>query len=93
MGVAYGSDVDRVCEILLETGRAHEEVCSDPEPRVRMLGFGPSSLDFDLLVWIEEPEFRGRILHDIYMQLYKKMNAEGIEIPFSKQDVYIKEMP
>ncbi len=61
VGVAYGSNVDRVCEILLEIGRAHEEVCAQPEPRVRMRGFGPSSLDFELLVWIEHPEYRGRL--------------------------------
>lgn len=93
VGVAYGSDVDRVCEILSEIGNAHEEVCVDPAPRVRMTGFGPSSLDFDLLVWIEHPEFRGRIRHDIFMAINKAFNAEGIEIPFSKQDLYIKEMP
>ena len=93
VGVAYGSDVDRVCEILLEIGRAHDEVCATPEPRVRMRGFGPSSLDFELLVWIEHPEFRGRMAHEIYLRIYKRFAEEGIEIPYSKHDVFIKEMP
>ena len=93
VGVAYGSDVDRVCEILLEIGRAHEEVCATPEPRVRMRGFGASSLDFELLVWIEHPEFRGRMAHEIYLRIYKRFAEEGIEIPYSKHDVFIKEMP
>ena len=93
VGVAYGSDVDRVVEILLEIGRAHEEVCATPEPRVRMRGFGLSSLDFELLVWIEHPEYRGRMAHEIYMRIYKRLALEGIEIPYSKHDVFIKEMP
>jgi len=93
VGVAYGSDVDQVCEILSALAAEHAEVCSFPEPRIRMRGFGASSLDFELLVWIEHPEYRGRIAHELYMQIYKTLNAEGIEIPFTKQDVYIKEFP
>jgi len=93
IGVAYGSDIDRVCELLKDIGVGHGEVCSDPEPRVRMRGFGASSLDFDLLVWIANPEFRGRVRHDLYMKIYKALVAEGIEIPYTKQDLYIKEFP
>lgn len=93
VGVAYGSDVDRVCEILQKIADEHAEVCTHPEPRMRMRGFGASSLDFDLLVWIEHPEYRGRISHELYMQIYKTLTAEGIEIPYTKQDLYIKEFP
>jgi small-conductance mechanosensitive channel len=93
VGVAYGSDVDRVCEILQTIALEHTEVCSHPEPRMRMRGFGASSLDFDLLVWIEHPEYRGRIAHELYMQIYKTLTAQGIEIPYTKQDLYIKEFP
>ena len=93
IGVAYGSDVDRVCEILLEIANAQEEVCEYPVPRVRMRGFGESSLDFDLLVCIEHPEYSGRLAHMIYMDVYKRLTEEGIEIPYAKRDIYIKEMP
>lgn len=93
VGVAYGSDVDQVCEILVRIASEHVEVCEQPEPRVRMRGFGASSLDFDLLVWIQHPEDRGRIAHELYMQIYKTLTAEGIEIPYSKHDLFIKELP
>jgi len=93
VGVAYGSDVDRVCDLLVEIAEKHAEVCAEPAPRVRMTGFGASSLDFDLLIWIENPEFRGRIRHDLFMEIYKALTEEGIEIPYSKQDLYIKELP
>jgi MscS family membrane protein len=92
-GVAYGSDVDRVCEVVTRIGEEHQDTCSDPYPRVRMRGFGASSLDFELMVWIEHPEQRGLIAHDLYMEIYRTLNREGIEIPYSKHDVFIKEMP
>lgn len=93
VGVAYGSDVDQVCDVLLAVGKAHDEVRAIPEPRVRMRGFGASSLDFELLVWISNPEDGGRIRHNLFMSIYKALAEAQIEIPFTKQDVYIKEMP
>ena len=93
VGVAYGSDVDKVCEILQRVGDEHPRACAYPEPRVRMRAFGASSLDFDLLVWIERPADRGAIAHELLMEIYKAFAAAGIEIPYSKHDVYIKELP
>jgi len=93
IGVAYGSDVDQVKEILNEIGNAHPEICSSPAPRVRLRAFGPSSLDFNLMAWIQHPQDRGRISHEIHMEIYKRFLIEGIEIPYAKQDVFIKEWP
>jgi small-conductance mechanosensitive channel len=93
VGVAYRSDVDQVCTILQTVGDNHKDTCSHPEPRVRMRRFGASSLDFDLLCWIEDPETRGLIVHELLMEIYKAFAREGVEIPYSKHDLYIKEMP
>jgi MscS family membrane protein len=93
VGAAYGSDVDLVCDVLQKAGDLHPETCADPEPRVRMRGFGASSLDFELLAWIEQPQDRGRISHEIFVSIYKAFTVAGIEIPYSKHDLYIKEFP
>ena len=93
VGAAYGSDVDQVCDVLKSIADESDNVCKDPEPRVRMRAFGASSLDFELLCWIEEPVLRGKVVHELNMKVYKKFNEVGIEIPYAKQDVYIKEMP
>lgn len=93
VGVAYGTDVDQVVELLLQAGNEHDEVCDEPEPRVRLRGFGASSLDFNLMCWITKPEDRGRIAHDLYMTIYKLFHVHGVEIPYSKHDVYIKQWP
>ncbi len=90
---AYGSDVDQVEKVLIDSVEGVEHVCSDPAPRVRFRAFGASGLAFELLAWVDEPVFRGRVLHDLNSNVYKNFNAAGIEIPFSKQDVYIKQMP
>lgn len=93
IGVAYGSDVDQVRTVLMGIAEKEKGVCGDPEPRVRFRTFGASSLDIDLLCWVETPEVRGRVLDTLNTSIYKRFNQEGIEIPYSKQDIYIKEMP
>ncbi|WP_372598892.1 mechanosensitive ion channel family protein [Amphritea sp.] len=93
VSVAYGSDADKVCEILQSIGNDNEGFCAEPEPRVRMRAFGGSGLDFELLGWIEKPEDRGRIRHELLIEIYKQFATAGIEIPYHKTDVYIKEFP
>ena len=93
VGVAYGSDIDQVKKILMDIALSEDQVCTEPEPRVRFRAFGNSSLDIELLCWIEKPEVRGRVLDDLNTIIYKRFNIEGVEIPYNKQDVYIKEMP
>ncbi|MCZ6470468.1 MAG: mechanosensitive ion channel family protein [Gammaproteobacteria bacterium] len=93
VGVAYGSDIDKVREILMNIALADEDVCDDPEPRVRFRAFGASSLDFELLTWIDQPVLRGRMIDNLNCKVYKRFIEEQIEIPYSKHDLYIKEMP
>ncbi len=93
VGVAYGSDIDKVRAILINIALSDETVCKDPEPRVRFRRFGASSLDFELLCWIDQPVLRGRMIDALNCQVYKKFIEEEIEIPYSKHDLYIKELP
>jgi len=93
VGVAYGSDVDEVCRVLEETATSHPEVVKIPAPRVRMRAFGPSSLDFELLAWIDHPQLRGRIRHDLLMNINKNFKQNSIEIPFPQTDIHLRTMP
>ncbi|MCW8909443.1 MAG: mechanosensitive ion channel, partial [Gammaproteobacteria bacterium] len=93
VGVAYGTDIDLVRKVLMEVAENAPDICHDPEPRVRFRNFGASSLDFELLGWVDEPVLRGRVLDSLNCTVYKRFQEEGIEIPYSKQDVYIKSMP
>jgi small-conductance mechanosensitive channel len=60
---------------------------------VRFRAFGDSGLDFELLVWIDEPVLRGRLSDVLNCEIYKEFEKRGIEIPFPKRDVYIRQMP
>jgi small-conductance mechanosensitive channel len=93
IGVAYGSDVDHVVAALERVAREHDTVCKDPEARVRMRGFGDSSLDFELLCWVDHPSQRGLVAHELYMEVYKTLGREGIGIPFPQRDLWVKEWP
>lgn len=93
VGVAYGSDVDHVIETLLNVAKANKEICDVPEPRVRFRNFGQSSLDFELLCWIDQPIDRGRLIHELNCAVYKSFAAENIRIPFPQLDMHVQTMP
>ena len=92
VGVAYGSDVDQLRALLMDVAAQNELVCGDPEPRVRFRSFGDSSLDFELLGWIDDPETRGRVVDALLTTIYKRLGEEGIEIPYPKRDVYLHQV-
>lgn len=89
VGVAYGSDVDKVRSILENIAFHEEDVMEDPTPRVRFRAFGDSSLDFELLCWVAEPGARGKVTDILLTKIYKAFNEYDVEIPFPKRDVYL----
>lgn len=93
VGVAYGSDVDQVIEVLEIVARENDDISSHPEPRVRFRLFGESSLDFELLGWIANPVDRGRVKHELNCAVYKALNKNRIEIPFPQRDLHVRTMP
>jgi len=93
VGVAYGSDVEQVLQILEQIGHNSEGLCKDPAPRARFRSFGASSLDFELLAWISEPSLRGLRVHEMNCEIYRRFAEEKVTIPFPQQDVWIRELP
>jgi small-conductance mechanosensitive channel len=89
VGVAYGTDVDQVEEVLLSVAGDNPLVVTKPEPRVRFRTFGDSSLDFELLCWAHRPHDKGRITHQLNRAIYKAFDQAGIVIPFPQRDVYV----
>jgi len=91
VGVAYGSDIDHVREVLLKVADDSGLAAFAPEPRVRFRSFGDSALDFQLQVWIESPAVRGRALDQLNSAVYKAFNEAGIEIPFPQRVVTMQQ--
>jgi MscS family membrane protein len=93
VGVAYGSDIDQVIEVLGNVAVEHPEVLKNPEPRVRFRLFGESSLDFELLGWIARPVDRGRMKHELNCAIYKALHKNKIEIPYPQRDIHVRTLP
>jgi MscS family membrane protein len=93
VSVSYTCDIDQVRSVLMDIALQEPEICDDPEPRVRFRNFGGSGLNIELLGWVENPEFRGRVLDTLNTAIYKRFAQEGIEIPYSKHDLYVKDWP
>lgn len=88
IGVAYGSDVKRVTEILLEIASKHKYVLKNPAPYVLFKDFGPSSLDFELRCYTNNIWQGWRIPSDIRYEINERFIEEGIEIPFQQVVVH-----
>ncbi len=86
-GVSYKSDPEFVRELVTEMSLQHPLVLASPPPVLAFRGFGDSSLDFNLLVSINQPERTLPIRSDLYYMLWKKLTEANIEIPFPQRDL------
>ena len=89
VGVSYASDVDKVEAVLLRVALGNELVSKLPEPRARFRAFGDSSLDYELLCWVDDPELKGLVTHELNTAVFKAFKAESIEIPFPQRDLHM----
>jgi small-conductance mechanosensitive channel len=89
IGVAYGSDVERVKEILKKLLTGRDDIMLDPPPVVLLHNLNASSVDFRMLFWAADiavwQELKSRILAEVYTTFA----AQGISLPFPQQDVHL----
>jgi small-conductance mechanosensitive channel len=93
IGVAYGTDPQKVQDILIELVSKHPDIISeDPNrtPFTRFSEFGDSSLNFKVGFWVRDLDDRFRVKSEINQQLYYRLEKEGIEIPFPQRDIHIR---
>src|SRR5882724_12374706 len=91
VGVAYGSDVNKVREALIGAGRSNPHVLHDPAPSVFLKQFGENAIDFELVVWSSEMSYRPRRYRsDLNFAMEQKLREAGIEIAFPQRDLHIR---
>lgn len=90
VGIAYGSDVEKAMIVLLNVAREHDGVLKSPEPKVWFREFGDSSLNFELLCWIEDASSKFDITSDLNRAIDHQFREEGIEIPFPQRDLHLR---
>jgi MscS family membrane protein len=93
VGVAYGSDLDKVENVLLTVADANSNIEKQPEPRVRLRLFADSSVNFELLCWVKDPRDRGLEVHNLLKAAYKAFIEQNITIPFPQRDVHLVGSP
>ena len=94
VGVAYGSDVEKVKRVIREVIAKDDRIINDDpklKPIVRFDKMNESSLDFFILVWIKDRAERFNVLDYLNTNIYNRFNEEGIEIPFPQRTVWIKQ--
>jgi len=90
VGVEYGTDPKRVLDMLNQIAVGHDKILKDPEPFVLFLGFGDSSLDFELRFWTANFETWMSLRTEISVSIYEAFEKAGITIPFPQRDLHIK---
>ncbi|HHL33779.1 MAG TPA: mechanosensitive ion channel family protein, partial [Desulfobulbaceae bacterium] len=90
VGVAYGSDLRLVEKTLLGVAEQNHALAEKPLPRVRVRNFGDSAINFQLLVWVQDPRHRGRETHNLLKMIHSAFQERNIEIPYPKRDIYLQ---
>lgn len=89
VGVAYGTDPERVIQLLKETTLDNPDILKQPEPAALFIGFGDSSLDFVLRYWTLIDR-HVEVNSQLYVAVNRRLAKEGIEIPFPQRDVNLR---
>ncbi len=90
IGVAYGSDIAQVKELLLDLARQQVEILRDPPPEALFVHHGASSLDFELRVFLPDPGLNWVIRDRLNTGINQAFIEHHIEIPFPQQEVRIR---
>ncbi len=86
--VAYGTDIQKTREILIDEVSKHKMVLSDPEPFARLSAHEDSSLTFTVRVWVKRENY-WTVNFDLMEAVHRRFAAENIQIPFNQLDVHI----
>lgn len=90
VGVSYQSDVRKALELMMEAAQENHRVLKAPPPATRLIGFGDSSVDLELRIWVNDPEAGVvNVASDVRLAIWDKFHAEGIEFPFPQRDLHI----
>jgi small-conductance mechanosensitive channel len=91
IGVAYGSPVRQVADLLLDCMQRHGQVLKDPEPRVLFDDFGDSALVFAMHFWLEIKSGVSSlvVMSDLRFMVHRALEEAGIAIPFPQRDVHL----
>jgi len=92
VGVAYGTDPNQVLGILRKLAADNEKVLKTPAPLALFRGFGDSSLDFELRIFMDPSDVLN-VPSAVTVAINEELNEAGIEIPFPQRDLHLRGLP
>ncbi len=94
VGIAYGSDLELAMKLMLKAAAAVPRVLAKPEPSCRLMQFGDSAINFELRIWINDPQNGvAGVRSDVYLEIWRRLQEHGVEIPFPQRVLYHKSIP
>lgn len=88
--ISYQDDPEQAMAIMLEAARGTPRVLAEPEPAVRLLGFGENGIDLELRLWIHDPENGvNNVRSEVYLKIWRGFRAAGITIPYPQRDLHL----
>ena len=94
VGISYETDVPWIMELLEGIATKVSRVLSDPKPACRLMGYGDSTVDLELRIWISDPE-NGihNVMSNVLLEIWNLFKTHGIEFPFPQHDIHVKSLP
>ncbi len=94
VGIAYGSDIELAEKLMLQAAMETERVHKRPLPTVWLSAFGESAIQFEIQLWIDDPEAGvGNIRSDVLKRIWALFRDNGVRLPFPQRDIHVKEWP
>lgn len=91
VGVAYHSDIFQARQLCIDAAKETERILESPVPVCHLIGFGDSSVDLEIRVWIQDP-VRGvtNVLSEVRLNVWQKFREHGVDIPFPQRDLHLR---
>ncbi|MDE2597239.1 MAG: mechanosensitive ion channel [Sphingomonadales bacterium] len=94
VSVAYGTDLDLAERLMLDAASGTERILAYPEPVVRLIALGESAMQFELRIWIDDPEDGlGNVRSDLLKAVWHRFQQNGVQVPYPQRDIHIREWP
>jgi potassium efflux system protein len=93
VGIAYGSDTQLAETLLRKIANDHKDTLKDPAPSAYFTGFGNSTLDFELRVYIPDVSVYSSVRHELHTEIAREFAKAGLDIAFPQSEIHIKSLP
>jgi small-conductance mechanosensitive channel len=94
VGIGYDSPIPQAMDLMRQAAAEVERVLTDPEPACLLLGFGDNSVNFELRVWIRDPQNGiANVKSQVLVGVWERFHAQGIELPFPQRVLHHRSLP